>query len=339
MTTPLAIAPSSNNVLLGRGKLYGDRLSLVNGVYVRTGAFDLGDCTQFEITPKATVKEKFESMDSASSLYARAVTQQTHSIKITGSEYSLFNLINAVMGSQGQLSVTGATISGSPGETVNTAPQAYAWYSLQYRNVSAVTAKIGSVTLVANQDYVLDATRGRLQILPSAVASVQITNGGTGYTSAPTVTFSAPPAGGTTATGTAVITGNTVSSVTITNPGSGYTSAPTISFSGGAGSGAAASATMGALSGTLTAGYTYSSYSFNSVQGGTQSSIHMYLQFVGNPVEGPTFEGEFWNVHFTPSGNLGFIQDDFGNWTIEGMCIADSVNHPTEPLYRLIQTA
>lgn len=48
-----------------------------------------------------------------------------------------------------------------------------------------------------------------------------------------TVTFSAPQiAGGQTATGTAVKTGNTVTSVTITDGGSGYTSAPTVSFTG-----------------------------------------------------------------------------------------------------------
>ena len=62
------------------------------------------------------------------------------------------------------------------------------------------------------------------------VASVTITDGGNGYTSAPTVTFGAAPSGGTTAAGTAVMqTG--VTSVRVTNGGSGYTSAPTVTFS------------------------------------------------------------------------------------------------------------
>ncbi len=64
------------------------------------------------------------------------------------------------------------------------------------------------------------------------VAAVSISNNGAGYATAPTVTFSAPPAGGTTATGTAVINSSgMVTSVTITNSGSGYTSAPTVTFS------------------------------------------------------------------------------------------------------------
>jgi hypothetical protein len=62
--------------------------------------------------------------------------------------------------------------------------------------------------------------------------SVNITNGGSGYTAAPTVTFSAPPEGGTTATGISVVgsEGN-VSSIFVTNSGSGYITPPTVTFS------------------------------------------------------------------------------------------------------------
>ncbi|MFM0503964.1 hypothetical protein [Paraburkholderia caffeinilytica] len=62
------------------------------------------------------------------------------------------------------------------------------------------------------------------------VGSVIVTAGGTGYTSAPTVTFSGG-GGGSGAAGTAVIQGGSVVSVTITNPGEGYTTAPTVAFS------------------------------------------------------------------------------------------------------------
>lgn len=74
------------------------------------------------------------------------------------------------------------------------------------------------------------------------VDSVTITNPGSGYGSA-TATFSAPPAGGTTATGTVVLDGDEVAGVTITDPGSGYTSAPTVTISGD-GTGATATAAL-----------------------------------------------------------------------------------------------
>lgn len=264
MPTPQAIAPSGGNLLLGRGKIYMAILTLTNGVYVRGGEFDIGNCTEFVIEPSAEVKEKYESMDPASSLYARAVTRETFKVKITGDEFTLFNLANVLMGSQGTINVTGATVSGSPGETLATNPVGGAWYSFANRQISAVTVKLGATTLVANTDYILDTVRGRIYIVP-----------------------------------------------------------------GGAGAGV----------GSLTAGYTYSTYTFNTVQLGKVAGINAFVRFVGNPSAGPTYEGEFWNVQFTPSGSLGFITDDFGNWTLEGMVIADLSGHPNEPNGRLIQTA
>jgi len=68
--------------------------------------------------------------------------------------------------------------------------------------------------------------------LGEEVGSVSITNGGTGYTSAPVPTFTAATGGGVTATGTSTINGSgVVTSVTITNPGY-YPNqiAPTITF-------------------------------------------------------------------------------------------------------------
>jgi len=81
----------------------------------------------------------------------------------------------------------------------------------------------------------------------SKVISTTITNGGSGYSSTPTVAFSAPTSG-VTATGIVVLSGTTVSAINITNAGEGYTSAPTITFSGGGGSSAAATAVIASTS-------------------------------------------------------------------------------------------
>ena len=75
------------------------------------------------------------------------------------------------------------------------------------------------------------------------VFGVYMTFLGSGYTSAPTVSFSG--GGGSGAAATAVINAaGRVIGVTLTAFGSGYTSAPTVSFSGGGGSGAAATAVV-----------------------------------------------------------------------------------------------
>ena len=95
---------------------------------------------------------------------------------------------------------------------------------------------------------------------------ITLNNDGSGYTSAPTVTFSSPDVGsGTTATAVAITTTRnnitSIKEVLITNAGSGYTAAPTITFTGGGGTGAAATCgiatnntTKGVVSLTITNG-------------------------------------------------------------------------------------
>lgn len=75
---------------------------------------------------------------------------------------------------------------------------------------------------------------------PGAVAYITVTNGGSGYASAPSVSISG---GGTNAAATAAVSGGVVTGVSVTNCGVGYSN-PTVSFSGGGGSGAAASAVL-----------------------------------------------------------------------------------------------
>lgn len=80
-----------------------------------------------------------------------------------------------------------------------------------------------------------------------AVTGITLTNAGSGYTHAPTVTISAPPSGGTQATAVAnvtTVTSGSIVSGTVTNGGSGYTSPPTVTLVGGDGIGATAQATI-----------------------------------------------------------------------------------------------
>jgi len=58
-----------------------------------------------------------------------------------------------------------------------------------------------------------------------SVIAINIVNAGSGYASAPILSFLG--GGGTGASATCTISGGIVNTVTITNPGSGYTSAPT----------------------------------------------------------------------------------------------------------------
>ena len=87
-------------------------------------------------------------------------------------------------------------------------------------------------------------TAGNVIAGADQVLSVTVVQGGTGYTSPPTILFSGGSGSGTQAT--AVLLNGTIVSVTVTVPGSGYTSAPTAT----------------AYTGTVT-GYTMVSYGKN----------------------------------------------------------------------------
>lgn len=92
-----------------------------------------------------------------------------------------------------------------------------------------------------------DAQCVRIKCRSSAtILTITVTDGGAGYTTAPTVTITAPNAYGvgfTQATATAHLTGDAVTTVTVDVNGTGYVTA-TVSFSGGDGSGATATANL-----------------------------------------------------------------------------------------------
>lgn len=104
---------------------------------------------------------------------------------------------------------------------------------------TAVT--IGSQIYQSNRLYTVTAsgtTGSSAPTISGAIASIPVTNGGSGYTSSPAFTVSAPDVvGGNTAVVTAVVSGGVVTSITISSGGTGYINPPTITFSGGGGTG------------------------------------------------------------------------------------------------------
>lgn len=80
------------------------------------------------------------------------------------------------------------------------------------------------------------------------VTEIFLNNDGSGFTSAPTITFSNAPEGGHNASAVAITTQRanvtSIFRLEMTNAGAGYTQAPTISISGGGGSGAAATCSI-----------------------------------------------------------------------------------------------
>lgn len=86
------------------------------------------------------------------------------------------------------------------------------------------------------------------EISSGYVKEIFLNNDGSGYTSTPTVTISAPQSG-TRATAVAITTSisgvRSIDRIVLTDAGSGYLTAPTISITGGGGTGAAATCSIG----------------------------------------------------------------------------------------------
>ena len=251
----MSLAPSPNNLLLGHGVLYFDQFDSSG---VKTGELDLGNCTAFSITPSVETKEKRSSRTAQSGLLQRAVVSQNYSLKITGDEFSAENLALTLLGSVSTVSQTTSTITG---ETITTSSVQGRWYPVSKRMLSTVVVKVSSSAKTLGTDYKIDATLGRIYIVPGG----GIVDGSTVTVDASAAVISAKP----------------------------------------------------------------------KVIAGTTPNLVGYLRYVADPVTGPKHHVQCWRVNLTPSGELGFITDDYGNWELTGEILDDSTNHPTEPYFTI----
>ena len=106
-----------------------------------------------------------------------------------------------------------------------------------------VHALLGAESVVGYSPRILCVpgfTHTRVQ---DGVTAITIGNGGSGYTTAPTVTLTG--GGGSGATAEATVSGGVITKITVTNNGMGYTTAPTVAITGGNGTGATATASVG----------------------------------------------------------------------------------------------
>ena len=154
------------------------------------------------------------------------------------------------------------------------------------------------------------------------VGRIGLTARGTGYTSAPAVTISAPnQANGTQATAEATITANAVSSIQIVEGGTGYTAAPTVTIRGGGGSGANAIAqlltfTKGALYIQVTnggSGYNPGSPPAVTISGGGGANAAATAIVFGNAVTEVIMTNVGDNFTSVPTANIAAPPTPSGN--------------------------
>ena len=118
-------------------------------------------------------------------------------------------------------STAGSTADGGPGPVNDKIP---VWQALTDQTIVTYNRVVQGATGTS-------AATGTASISGGAVTNVNIGSGGSGYTIAPSIIFSDPPAGGSSPIASVNISGGgSVISVTISFGGGGYTSAPTVTF-------------------------------------------------------------------------------------------------------------
>ncbi len=71
----------------------------------------------------------------------------------------------------------------------------------------------------------------------------------------------------------------------------------------------------------------------DQVAGAVVPQVQGRLRFVPDPTDGQKIGVEAWRVNLYPTGSLGLIADDYGNWTLDGEVLDDTSNHPNSPYY------
>ena len=174
-------------------------------------------------------------------------TSAAHNLALVAGGFLQFN------GTIGGVNPLGAIdASSSPVSSVTATPNCLGINARSFKFVSS-----GNVTLNCSQVYSgslaadnssyfgLDLTNtttnstvnfGKIDTIQAQqVQSIIVSNGGSRYTSIPTVTISLPFSGGIQATAVASILNGVVTSITVTNPGSGYITTPSIAITPAAG--------------------------------------------------------------------------------------------------------
>lgn len=163
-------APDPQNLLLGKGELFFDRLSAAG---VLQGYFHLGNCSKFEITLNDDLISINTSQDAAAGLLKRVTRKREVQLTITSNEYAIESMALALMGDSGTFTQASSAIAG---EILTTSVVNGRFYKLANRNASAVVLTQGTVTLASGTAYtVYDATAGVIKMITASTTATPVT--------------------------------------------------------------------------------------------------------------------------------------------------------------------
>lgn len=168
-------SPNADNLLLGAGMLYFDRLDASGNP---TGERPLGNCTTFNLTVGADVAEKFSSMEATRNLYLSVVKQTRATGKITMDEFDPYNVAMCLLGDTSVMNQSSGTVAAGAAETY-TAKRGFmiklggSVPANQKFNItpSSIVVKNGATTYKVNRDYILINAAAGVLFIPDTAAN------------------------------------------------------------------------------------------------------------------------------------------------------------------------
>lgn len=168
---PAQAAPSSENLLLGKGQVFFDRFD-ENGV--STGLRHLGNVETFELTTADDNVDKYSSMSAGAPLYKRVNRRRTVTLRITGDEFHPENMALVTMGDLSTLAQAATAVVGEA-VAAATVPGTY-FTTKKLGPISGVAVHFGATVGVAGVDYaIIDANVGLIRILPGTILTGAVT--------------------------------------------------------------------------------------------------------------------------------------------------------------------
>ena len=160
--------PSSDNVTFGRGKVLFSEF--VSGAY--TGQFrHLGNCDTFSIGLSPEKISLTDFTTETSSPYKEVVKKTDMPIKISGFEFSSFNMKMAFMGSETSYTQTAATLTETLAASSLTGLKGSLFRTAK-KSISSPVLTQGTTTLVSGTDYeIYDAAGGVIRVIPTGSAT------------------------------------------------------------------------------------------------------------------------------------------------------------------------
>ncbi len=204
-------------------------------------------------------------------------------------------------------------------------------------NVNVTGNTIGATTGTGSIIITTPVALATTTISGGAVNSITVVNGGTGYTEAPTISFST--AGSTSAVATASVTGGVVTDITLNSGGSGYASAPNVVFYGQTNNYSTSHGMINNSNGTVvissnnigsitTAGSLYYSHGFESIYvRGVTGSTTISSNLIGSLTTASS-------IHVSSAATLSLMKEDLygiyssaiGTAIITGNTVANLTN-------------